>query len=63
MKATIKLPDYWTPEQATAVFELVEEVRDALLVQYQLQIMQQLKSDRATDFELDEIFEESDIPF
>ena len=63
MKATIKLPDYWTPEQATAVFELVEEVRDALLVQYQLQIMQQLKSDRETDIALDEIFEESDIPF
>ena len=63
MKASIKLPDYWSPEQATAVFELVEEVRDALLVQYQLQIMQQLKSDRETDFELDENFEESDIPF
>ena len=63
MKASIKLPDYWSPEQATAVFELVEEVRDALLVQYQFQIMQQLKSDRETDFELDENFEESDIPF
>ena len=63
MKATLKLPDYWTPEQATAVFELVEEVRDALLRQYQLQIMQQLKSDRETDIALDEIFEESDIPF
>lgn len=63
MKASIKLPDYWSPEQATAVFELVEEVRDALLVQYQFQIMQQLKSDRENDFELDENFEESDIPF
>ena len=63
MKAEIKLPDYWSPEQATAVFELVEEVRDALLRQYQLQIMQQLKSDRETDIALDEIFEESDIPF
>lgn len=63
MKASIKLPDYRSPEQATAVFELVEEVRDALLVQYQFQIMQQLKSDRENDFELDENFEESDIPF
>jgi hypothetical protein len=63
MKSMIKIPDYWTPEQATAVFELVEEVRDALLRQYQLQIMQQLKSERPTDFELDEIIEESDIPF
>jgi len=63
MKATIKLPDYWTPEQPTAVFELVEEVRDTLLMQYQLQIMQQLKSDRRTDLGRDEIIEESDIPF
>ena len=63
MNTSIKLPDYWTPEQATAVFELVEEVRDTLLMQYQLQIMQQLKSDRETDIPLDEIFEESDIPF
>ncbi len=63
MKSMIKIPDYWTPEQATAVFECVEVVRDALLVQYQLQIMEQLKSDRSTNFDLDEIFEESDIPF
>ena len=63
MKATIKLPDYWTPEQATAVFECVEAVRDALFMQYQLQIMQQLKSERSTDFDLETLFEESDIPF
>ncbi len=63
MKPTINIPDYWTPEQATAVFELVEEIRDALLIQYQLQIMQQLKSDRSIDVPLGELFEESDIPF
>ena len=63
MKPTINIPDYWTPEQATAVFELVEEIRDALLIQYQLQIMQQLKSDRSIDAPLGELFEESDIPF
>ena len=63
MKATIKLPDYWTPEQATAVFELVEEVREALLKRYQLQIMQQLKSERSIDLGINEIIEDSDIPF
>jgi len=63
MKAEIKLPDYWTPEQATAVFELVEEVRDVLWKQYRLQIMQQLKTDRKIDIDLAEIFEEQDIPF
>ena len=63
MKAEIKLPDYWTPEQATAVFELLEELRDALLVQYRLQIMQQLKSERSSNFDLGEIFEEGDLPF
>jgi hypothetical protein len=63
MKASIKLPDYWTPEQATAVFELVDDVRNALWKQYRLQIMQQLETDRAIDSDLDEIFEERDIPF
>ncbi|TXL06318.1 hypothetical protein [Bathymodiolus platifrons methanotrophic gill symbiont] len=26
----IKLPDYWTPEQATAVFEFIDEIREAM---------------------------------
>lgn len=63
MKAPIKLPDYWTSQQAVAVFELVEEVREALLSQYQLQIREQLKSERSTDYDTEPLFEESDIPF
>ena len=63
MKPMIKIPNYWTPEQATAVFELVEEVRNALWKQYHLQIMQQLKTDREIDIDLAEIFEEQEIPF
>jgi len=38
----IKIPDDWTPEQATAVFKFIEEIEDTIWIQYQLQIMAQL---------------------
>jgi len=44
----IKLPDYWTPEQATAVFEFIDEIREAILIQYRLQLMEQMRLDRCT---------------
>ena len=50
----VKIPDYWTPEQATAVFEFIEKVEDAIWTQYQLQIMKQLQSERCTDIEPDD---------
>lgn len=57
----IKLPDYWTPEQATAVFEFIDDVREAIIIRYQLQIMAQQRSERCT--ESIEPFDEKDIPF
>ena len=59
----IKIPDYWTPEQATAVFEFIDEVREAVIIQYRLQIMEQLRSERCTETEAIDLFEEGDIPF
>ncbi|MCK5356744.1 MAG: hypothetical protein KAJ63_16625 [Methyloprofundus sp.] len=59
----IKIPDYWTPEQATAVFEFIDEVREAIIIRYRLQIMEQLHSERCTETESIELFDEKDIPF
>ncbi len=59
----IKIPDYWTPEQATAVFEFIDEVREAIIIQYRLQIMEQLRSEQCTETESIELFDERDITF
>jgi hypothetical protein len=42
----ITIPDDWTPEQAIAVFELIDELRDIIASKYQLQLMEQLRSER-----------------
>jgi len=40
------IPDDWTPEQAIAVFELIDELRECIATQYQLQLMEQLRAER-----------------
>ena len=59
----IKLPDYWTPEQATEIFEFIDDIREAIWVKYQLQIMEQMRLERCTEFESTEDIEKRDIPF
>ena len=59
----IKIPDYWTPEQALAVLEFIDEIREAIFSQYQLQIMEQMRSERCTEIEVTEIIERREIPF
>ncbi len=59
----IKIPDYWTPEQATEIFEFIEEIKEAIWIQYRLQIMEQMQFERCTEFESDEDIEKREIPF
>ena len=59
----IKIPDYWTPEQALAVLEFIDEIREAIFSQYQLQIIEQMRSERCTEIEVTEIIERREIPF
>lgn len=59
----IKIPDDWTPEQATAVFEFIDDLRESIVIQYQLQIMEQLRSERCEDAEGIDLFEEREVPF
>jgi hypothetical protein len=40
------IPDNWTPEQATAVFELLDDLREAIGRHYQVAITNYLREDR-----------------
>ena len=61
----MNIPDYWTPEQATAVFEFVDDIREQILIQYRLQIMEYLRDERCIDFNPspDVSIDEEDLPF
>lgn len=61
----MKIPDYWTAEQATAVFEFVDDIREQILIQYRLQIMEYLRDERCHDFNpsTDVSIDEEDLPF
>jgi len=39
----LQIPTYWTPEQAFAVFELVDEMRDAIWRCYGIQLLDQYR--------------------
>jgi len=39
----LQIPTYWTPEQALAVFEMIDELRDAIWHCYSPQIQEQYR--------------------
>ena len=58
------VPTHWSPEQATAVFEFLDVLREDIWGRYGLQIQQVLRNDRLTThpFEQTDI-DESNEPF
>jgi len=42
---TLQLLDYWTPQQAEAVFEFLNELSEAVWVRYELPLMERLRSE------------------
>ena len=62
---SITLPTHWSPEQAIAVFEILDELREHVWARYGLQIQQVLRDERgmavstADDIDIDE----ADVPF
>ena len=40
---SLQIPTYWTPEQAFAVFELIDELRDAIWRSYALQLQEEYR--------------------
>lgn len=39
----LHIPTYWTPEQAFAVFELIDDLRDAVWRSYALQLQEEYR--------------------
>jgi hypothetical protein len=62
-KISLQIPTYWTPEQAFAVFELIDELRDAIWRGYDLQLQEEYRDQfRHQDVEYDPI-NPDDLPF
>jgi hypothetical protein len=49
LQPPLPLPDHWTPAQALAVFELIEQLRDQLWDAYGPDIQRATREDRITD--------------
>lgn len=47
----------WTPEQALAVFELLDDLRKRIFNHYQIPIQELLKEERGTAGELEEVIQ------
>ena len=62
---SITLPTHWTPEQAVAVFEILDELREHIWARYGVQIQQVLRDERSTaDLAAGDIdIDEADVPF
>lgn len=48
MAQPLELPAHWTPEQALAVFEVVDMLRAQVWAAYGLEIQRALREDRVT---------------
>jgi hypothetical protein len=45
LRVLIEIPDYWTAEQALAVFELIDDLRERILLRYEEQIRDALRDE------------------
>jgi len=43
---TAEIPEYWTPEQALAVWELLNEVADRIWARYEIPLVELIRADR-----------------
>lgn len=50
----LRIPDHWTPEQALAVYELIDEIREAIWSRYQISLIELMQQERVTIFEVDD---------
>lgn len=58
------LPTDWSPEQAVAVFEILDELRERVWVHYGLQIQQVLRGRQPTAaHDAADDIDEADVPF
>ena len=60
---SITPPAHWSPEQAVAVFEILDELREHVWASYGLQIQQLLRGERGTAVPAADDIDEADVPF
>ena len=47
LRILFEIPNYWTPEQALAVYELLDGLRDLIVSRYEARIMDALQEECA----------------
>jgi hypothetical protein len=50
----LQIPEYWTPEQALAVYELIEDIGEAICNRYELALIELVQQDCISTFEVDD---------
>lgn len=55
-------PAYWTPEQAQAVLELLDDLRERIAAHYQMQLIELYREQQAPSGDQLDIFDD-DLPF
>jgi hypothetical protein len=62
---SITLPTHWSPEQAVAVFEILDDLREHVWARYGPQIQQVLRDERSTAIAVagDIAIDDADVPF
>ena len=67
MRPDPRIPDYWSPEQALAVYEFLDDLRERIWDQYREQIQEQYRIDCGGGEDNDaqpDLFElDDEIPF
>jgi hypothetical protein len=46
LRVLFEIPDYWTPEQALAVYQLLDDLRERILSRYEAQISDTIREER-----------------
>jgi hypothetical protein len=46
---SLQIPTYWTPDQAFAVFELIDDLRDAIWQYYNIQLIDEFRDQLKPD--------------
>jgi hypothetical protein len=49
LTVSLQIPTYWTPEQAFAVFELIDDLRDAIWQCYNIQLIDEFRDQLKPD--------------
>jgi hypothetical protein len=57
------IPAYWTPEQAQAVIELLDDLRERIAAHYQLQLADVYREQQATHAPRPATIPDDDLPF